>query len=197
MKTEEQLSEKESIAIIQSMLAKTQMGIRDSGTMYLLWGWLVFAAAAIHYIPLMLMDNTIGGLAWPVLMTIGGIASAIYGMRRSKESRVKTYAEQMLGYITIAMGVGIAFTLTLGALFTTWPITYGFLMFVYGTWLFTSGGVLEFRPLQIGGVLNWIIGACTFFVPEPHELPMIALAVLVGYIIPGHMLKAKFNKEQA
>lgn len=195
MKPDKALTEQESLDIIKTMLAKTQTGIRDNGFMFLLWGWLVFAAAVIHYVPMMFMNSTIGGLAWPVLMTIGGITSAIYSIKQSKKQEVKTYAHQMLNYTTIAMGVGIAFTLTLGGLFTTWNITYGFLMLVYGTWLFMAGGILEFKPLQAGGIVNWILGAVTFFVPEPHELPMIALAVLLGYIIPGHLMKARFDKE--
>lgn len=198
MKTERHITEKESLSIIQSMLSKTQLGVRDNGFMFLLWGWLVFLAAMIHYIPFMLMDgNTIGGLAWPVLMSIGGVVSTIYGIRKGKQEQVRTYAHQMLRLTTLCMGVGIAFTITFGILFTTWPVTYGFLMLVYGTWLFMSGGILEFRPLQVGGVVNWVLGAITFFVPEPHELPMIAFAVLAGYIIPGYMLKAKFKKEAA
>lgn len=197
MKTERHITEKESLSIIQSMLSKTQLGVRDNGFMFLLWGWLVFLGAMIHYIPMMLMDSSIGGLAWPVLMSIGGVVSAIYGIRKGKQEQVRTYAHQMLRLTTLCMGVGIAFTITFGILFTTWPVTYGFLMLVYGTWLFMSGGILEFRPLQVGGVVNWVLGAITFFVPEPHELPMIALAVLLGYIIPGYMLKAKFNKEAA
>lgn len=198
MKPNSTITEQQSLDIIKTMLAKTQLGVRDNGFMFLLWGWLVFLAAMIHYIPLMLMDgNTIGGLAWPVLMSIGGITSAIWGIRKGKEEKVKTYADQMLRISTLCMGVGIAFVLTMGSIFTNWPTTYGFLMFVYGCWLFMSGGILEFRPLQVGGVVNWILGAITFFVPEPHELPIIALAVLVGYIIPGYMLKAQFNKSQA
>ena len=67
-------------------------------------------------------------------------------------------------------------------------------MMVYGFWLFISGGALKFKPLIIGGVINWVLAAFSFFIGFEQQLITLALAVLLGYIIPGHMLKNKFSK---
>ena len=72
--------------------------------------------------------------------------------------------------------------------------TYPMVLMVYGLWLFISGGAIKFKPLIIGGIINWLIGIISFFVPFDLQLLLLAAAVLLGYIIPGYMLKAKFQK---
>jgi hypothetical protein len=72
--------------------------------------------------------------------------------------------------------------------------TYPLVLVIYGTWLFISGGALKFRPFVLGGIVNWICGVAAFFVPFEIQLIILGFAVLLGYIIPGHMLKHKFRK---
>lgn len=188
----ENFSEKDSVEVISKMLQRTQHQVNDNGFIYLLWGWLVFVAALTHYIPFIFWDNSIGGLAWVILMPLGGIITGIYTHRQAKEQKVVQWADEALKNTSIAFGAGLLFTLTLGPLFTDWRITYAFLLLVYGMWLFISGGILRFTPLKIGGIINWIMGAVCFMVPEPHELGVLAVAVLLGYIIPGHLLRKRF-----
>ena len=71
--------------------------------------------------------------------------------------------------------------------------TYHMVMVVYGFWLFISGGALEFRPLKIGGAINWVLATFAFFVGFEQQLIVLAIAVLLGYIIPGHILNNKFK----
>ena len=71
--------------------------------------------------------------------------------------------------------------------------TYPLVMLIYGIWLFISGGALKFRPLIIGGIVNWLLGITAFFFAFEMQLLILALAVLLGYIIPGHLLKRKFE----
>ncbi len=73
-------------------------------------------------------------------------------------------------------------------------IGYPLIMMVYGAWLFISGGALKFRPLLIGGCINWALSLCSMFVVFQWQLLILALAVLLGYIIPGHMLRAGYKK---
>ena len=51
-------------------------------------------------------------------------------------------------------------------------------------------------PLRdpIGGICNWIIAIAAVYVEFDIQLLLLALAVLVGYIIPGHMLSNHYKK---
>ncbi len=72
--------------------------------------------------------------------------------------------------------------------------TYPLIMLIYGIWLFVSGGALKFKPMIYGGVINWIFAIASFFLMFKMQLLALAVAVLLGYIIPGHMLKLRHRK---
>jgi hypothetical protein len=66
-------------------------------------------------------------------------------------------------------------------------------MVLYGIFLYICGSAIEFNPLRIGGVLNWIAAIIAFNVTFDIQLLVLASAVLVGYIIPGYLLKRKYS----
>ena len=71
---------------------------------------------------------------------------------------------------------------------------YPMVMMVYGVWLYVSGGALRFKPLMIGGVINWALAIAAFFADFQIQLLLLAAAVLLGYIVPGYMLKSRYQK---
>jgi hypothetical protein len=68
-------------------------------------------------------------------------------------------------------------------------------MLIYGMWLFVSGSALKFRPIIIGGIINWTLAVISFYYGYEDQLMILGMAVLLGYIIPGHMLKMKFRNK--
>lgn len=194
--TEKQFTEQDSVALIRSMLERTQQGVEENGFFFLLWGWLVFVSAALNYLGWMIIGPKEWiFLPWAILMPAGGIISAIVGARKKRETRVVTYTQDLLKYVLTAYLVSMFIVLFPGMWFWGWEKTYPMLMVIYGIWLFISGGALQFRWLIAGGIFSWCCAVATFFVPSPHQLLMLALAVLCGYIIPGHLLRIRFRKQ--
>ncbi|MBP6334896.1 MAG: hypothetical protein KA444_05435 [Bacteroidia bacterium] len=191
--TEQAPGQNESLELIHKMIRSAKRDLEDNSFHYLLWGWLVFVASAIHF-TLMQLGIQQSYIGWMILMPAGGIASAVYGIRQDKRQRVKSYTDEVIKYILISFLVSLvtvlAFMSKLGLM------TYPLVMMVYGMWLFCSGGIIQFRPLIIGGILNWILGILSAFTTFEYQLIILALAVLLGYIIPGHMLKTKFHNEK-
>jgi len=185
--------ENESLELIHKMISSAKRDFEDDSFHYLIWGWLVFLACATQFV-LMKLNVSFSYIGWMIFMPIGGIASMIYGYKQDKKQRVKSYIDEVMKYVLIsflvALGTVLVFMPKLGLM------TYPLVMLVYGTWLFTSGGMIKFRPLIIGGVLNWILGIFSAFLVFEYQLMILALAVLLGYIIPGHMLKNKFKLMQ-
>lgn len=190
--TDTPINEQESLRIIEQMIYKVRSEVSDNSFMYLLWGWLVFTAALSNYVLQFVVESQYAGIPWAVLMPLGGIISGIYGSRRRKKEKVKTHVADFLGYLVVAFLVGL-FTV----LFFMWKLgtnCYPMVMLMYGIWLFVSGGAMKFKPIMIGGLVNWAMAIGAFFVPFQFQLLMLAAAVLLGYIIPGHMLSAQFKK---
>ena len=129
-------------------------------------------------------------------MPLGGLVSTIYGVRMGKKEKVKTYLDQFMSYALIAFLVSlfsVLFYMTRNGGQPT--LAYPLIMMVYGAWLFISGGALQFRPLMIGGCINWGLSIASMFVEFQGQLVILAIAVLLGYIVPGHMLKASHDKQ--
>ena len=153
---------------------------------------LFFIAAIINYILQFVVEYEYAWIPWPILMPLGGIIGGIYGARQSKKEKVKTYVSEFLGYLVIAFLVGLFVVLFFA--FKLRENCYPMLLLMYGIWLFVSGGAIQFKPIMIGGIINWIFAVGAFFVPFQFQLLFLAAAVLLGYIIPGHMLNAQFKK---
>jgi hypothetical protein len=133
-------------------------------------------------------------LPWAILMPLGGVISAIYGSRQKKKQKVLTYTQELLNKVLIAYLVCLFIILFFGMYAYGWEKCYPFLMVIYGVWLFVSGSAIRFKWLVAGGIFTWCCAAATFFIPSPHQLIMLAIAVLGGYIIPGHLLRNRFSK---
>lgn len=184
------MSNEESLRIIRSMIESTKQDLRDNGSWFLLWGWLVFIACIAHYV-LMEVGYDRPEQAW-LLMILGGVISFIKGIRESKSQKVVTHIDEFMKYVLIAFLVSLF--IVLGFMPKLGLNTYPLVMMVYGFWLFISGGVIKFRPLQIGGIINWALTIVAFFAGFKMQLVLLGAAVLLGYIIPGYILRSKYNK---
>ena len=197
MDNEKPLSETESLALITSMIKKTQVSLKDNGFYFLLWGWLVFVAATSQYAMIKLEYGKQSGWLWITLMPLGGIISWIRGYRDAKKEKVKTYISDLLKYVSIAFGISLFIVIFYGSINGEdgWKIAYPMIMMVYGMWLFISGGALKFKPLIIGGIIDWCCSIGSFYVHTYEIILILSFAVLAGYIIPGHLLSAKYKRE--
>jgi hypothetical protein len=193
--SEEEMSGEDSLRLITEMIQTAKEGLRDNGFFYLFWGWLIFIASMSQYLLLVILKSAYNGIPWLILMPLGCIVSVVYGVRKKRARRVKTYLDQFMGYALISFLVSL-FTVLFYMAYTENPrMAYPLILMVYGAWLFISGGALKFKPLLLGGVINWILSIVCMFVVFQSQLLLLALAVLLGYIIPGHMLKASYNKQ--
>lgn len=191
MEQEKNLSQQESLEFISRMIKTAQNDIQDQSFYYLIWGWLVFIASTGHFL-LMSSGYEMPFVTW-MLMPLGAIITIIYSRKHQRTQRVRTYIDDIMKYVLAAFLVSLATVLLFMSKLEL--STYPLVLMIYGMWLFISGGALKFKPLIYGGVINWIIGIAAFFVNFEIQLLLLALAVLLGYIIPGHMLKNQYRQK--
>jgi len=185
------MTQQESLQIIQEMISTSKGKIKDNSFFYLLWGWLVLIASLTHYF-LLQINYEYAYIPWPVLMTIGGITSAIAGYRLGKKAKVITIIDKAMVYLWYGFLILILIVLVMtGFNKIQWQSTYPLIISLYGFGTFVSGGILKFRPLLIGGIACWVISIIAFFVSPENVLLLTALSIIIAYLVPGYMLKAK------
>jgi hypothetical protein len=154
-------------------------------------------ASIINYYLLVFTDYEYHSIPW-LLMPLGGIVTVIISIRdQKKDVRVKTYVDELMKHVVRAFVISLILVCFLMPLGNQWKAFYPTIMTVYASWLYISGGMLKFKPLQWGGILNWLLAGVGYVYPSSElHLILIAVAVLGGYIIPGHMLKSQYDKQQ-
>jgi hypothetical protein len=191
---EKPLTGPESLHLIQQMILAAKEDLSDRSFDYLFWGWLVLAAALGNY-ALLLTGYARPWLPW-ALMPLGSVIVLVYHYRQEKQRTVHTPVGEFLGFFWTGMAVVLVMVLGFGMV-RGWVLAYPLLIALYGLGTFVSGGALRFRPLVYGGAACWLLATGAFLVSFPTQLLLLAAAVVVAYIIPGHLLKARFRRGRA
>ncbi len=183
------MTEQDSMKIIREMIATSKGNLKENSFFYLLWGWLVLVASLSHYF-LIRINFEYAYLPWPILMTIGGIASVVQGIRLGKRSSVTTIIDKAMMYLWWGFLVVLLIILAMTSYNKIhWTSTYPLIIAMYGLGTFVSGGILKFKPLVIGGIACWVISIVAFFVAPINVLLLTALSIVISYLVPGYMLK--------
>jgi hypothetical protein len=208
---EKQLNERESLQLIQQMITIAKKEQKDDGWGWILWGWLLFLASILTVV-----NIRFGWFDTFFFWNLFGIATLLifaydlftrFILKRSKQ-RVKTYTSDLfsrlnagfficLMFIIVAINVG---TNTISGKYGPGDLTFvniGFALLtnLYAFWILIYGTALNFRPSMIGAYVAWVFGIIALF-SKSFEVVMWmqALAVLSGYIIPGHLANREFRK---
>lgn len=187
---EKNISPQESLQVIQSMIAKTRENLAANAYYFLLWGWLVFSATLLHYCLLQFTRFEYPQLAWN-LMWVGGVASIIHGVKSSRKEKVKTFISESMKYFGISLGIIFASLVFIFGYYKIWQFAFPVYILIYAAACFFMGALMQFRYLMIAGLICLPIMAVSVFVNFKGQLLLLALAVFIAYIIPGHILKAR------
>ena len=188
----ENFSPRESLQLIQTMIAKTRQDMGDNSSHFLLWGWLTLVACVGQFILKNVFDYPKHYLVW-LLMIPGIIISTYLGIREKRTQRASTYIGDSMKYLW--MGMGISF-FVLGMILGRqgWNTNvFPFFMLLYGLGTFVSGQFLQFKPLIFGGVAAWALAIGSGYFNYDYQMLFAAAAILVSYIIPAYMLRNKKN----
>jgi hypothetical protein len=187
---EKELTQEESLRIIHEMINAAKNNVKADGFIFLLWGYLVFIAGISQFI-LAQMNVAHSDAVW-LLMPLGGIITAIYYLRKRKREKTRTHVSEFIKHIWIGFGAAMAVLMFSRGM--TSDTLLPCIMILYGIGLYLSGNALKFKPLIFGGVFCWVCAFAGFQTEVLYQLLIIALAVLGGYIIPGHLLQLNNKK---
>ena len=87
---DEKFSPEESLQVIQLMIQKAKQNVAHNSFYFLLWGWLVFITALLHFVLMKFTNMAQPYIVWNI-MWVGVIASFVKGIKLGKSEKVKTY----------------------------------------------------------------------------------------------------------
>ncbi|MBL8000765.1 MAG: hypothetical protein JNL05_02280 [Flavobacteriales bacterium] len=182
-----QLTPDQSLRIIQDMVLQAKKSFHRMSFYFLLWGVLLTLAMVAQLITATFSPGA-EGVGWVIASVVGAIASGVHGAREGRREQVETLADRVLMWMWIGFMITLFGTMA-GAGIAGYSTPVGSIMLLTGLPTFTTGQMLRFRPLIIGGVLFWVLGIISFHV-DPVWVGILNIAGMVfGYIVPGYMLK--------
>ncbi|PCJ67667.1 MAG: hypothetical protein COA58_00595 [Bacteroidetes bacterium] len=182
MQTEKQLE------IIEAMVQASRKSQQRNSFYYILWGIIMATVSIVEYY--CASNNIIFWQIWPISGTLGGVISGIYGYREGKKSEVNTTTDLVSSYIWSSFMITLAFVITFTVVNHIHP--HALVLALAGLATFASGGISRFKPLMLGGIALWI-GAiiCGFVVTDVNISIIYAISLVLGYVIPGLILRKK------
>lgn len=190
MDNNQKFSVEQSLQVIQSMIEKAKQDVVKNSFYFLLWGWLVFITALLNFILMKFTDIKHPYIVWN-LMWIGVISSIIKGVKESKAEKVKTYVGETMKFFGFSMAIIYCSLAFIFGKYNLWHYSFPFYILIYAAACFFMGSIMQFSLLKWTGLLCIPIMVISVFVAYEWQLLLLALAVLISYIIPGHMLSVK------
>lgn len=200
---EEDFSKTESLRLIEQMISAAKNDHRESGQEWLLWGWLLFSASLLSALLVQINQPQYIGWIWTA-MTLSVIICFIWESRKKKTVVVKTYIGELLekfstgfliSLLTIITATTIVANINKDNSGQSLAFAFGYFFILYAFWMYIHGSAIRFNPLIIGAFVNWA-GAIAIFIVKDFKYAMIisAIAVAVGYLIPGYILRNQYKK---
>jgi hypothetical protein len=192
MKTE--LTEVKSLAIIQEMIATAKRNVSDDGVFYLIWG-LCSVGASVGEFMLICFNFEHHFITWPILMTIGGIISGVYGAKQEKNRKVKNHFDDVIAAIWLGYLFYMILCFTAVFKLQNWNLINPLVMTGYAYATFVSSKILKFKPLLYGSIVTFFLSFLAWWSVFELQLLLNSLAIVVAYLIPGYLLFKKSKNE--
>jgi hypothetical protein len=195
--TPDNLSNKESIAIIESMIQTAKRESTGAGYYFLLWGIIVFVHSVFMYYSI--YHNVAAdwqGLSWSVF-AIGGIFSFVHSKRTEKIEKTKSWYDTLYGFVWSGVGICLAITWLYFSWKNNWQYIIPIVIMQYGFASFITGGTTKFYPSLMGAIIAFGFAFAAFNLNIAYQFLCMAAAVLIVHIIPGYLLYRKYTKAYA
>lgn len=191
---EQPFNEQRSLQLIESMINKARNKFNESGTLYLVWGIAVFFCSTVQFSASFFFQYQHTYYVW-LLTWLIFIYQFIFLARKKKKEKVKTYADEILGYVWVCFIVCMFVLVYILQYNKAFLLIYPVILVVYAIPTFLSGAILKVKPLFIGGICCWALALGSMLVPQQFHLLLISVAVLLAWIIPGLYMRKKYLKE--
>jgi hypothetical protein len=201
---DKEISQQESFRLIEQMISTAKQEQKDDGKGWIIWGWMLFFASVFTVLNMHFrwVQTFFFWNAFGIITVVYFIYETVKFFFFKKTEKVRTYTGDLLAKLNIGFFISLMFiivSINVGASvmdnIAMVNIGFALLISLYAFWILVYGTALNFKPSIIGAYVSWAIGFVALFLNDFEKVMALhALAVLCGYIIPGHIANREFNK---
>lgn len=191
--------ENQSLQVIKEMIKVSQKKLKNDGILFILWGWISFLTYMLEFVvqsvPHTYQMTLFKGYTTIVLAVFGLGFSIIYIYRKSRKA--STYIGISLRYVWGSMFAGMVLINLIQANVLhkiTYELQLPIFMVLVSFALVVTGGILRYKMIIAGGIIFGLLAYLASFFSLHQQLLIEAIAWVIGFIIPGHILYSKRNR---
>ncbi|WP_303020367.1 hypothetical protein [Duncaniella muris] len=204
---DKKLTEKESLEVITSMIARTKARYLGSGNILLMWGYLAVFTSISVWILLAATQQNVWNWLWFAIPVIGMPLTSIMARREKRTDGAVTYSDKITSHLWSIFGVSeivltficLGFSLIGGIKCWTAMPVYTFIAAPFAE--IAQGLIVKEKSLTWGGIVGLAIGmvlvcCVTGKIPLLANwfMPLFILFWVVMMIVPGHIINHNAKK---
>lgn len=207
---ERKLTEKESLEVITSMIARTKQRYIGNGNIMLMWGYLVTIVAILVWVMIAVTAKGYWNFLWFAIPVIGFPLTAVMAKKQQRQSGIKTFSDKVTSQLWTIAGLSeIAITVACiciqcythsGA---CWKAMLAYTLVAMPLTEIAQGLFIKEKSLTCGGIVGLVVGiitVCCISAGVPllanWYMPLYILAFVAMMIVPGHILNRKARQEK-
>ena len=204
---EKELSEQESLLLIQQMINKAKNSYHDTGIGPILWGAVITVCSLVTYAEIKLKFDLPVDIWWLTLVAI--VPQILIISRKKKRKNVKAYDDTVMNYVWTCFGISV-FILSFinsniqshfkeiadsSSYFEYSNYSSSLFLLLYGFPTIITGGSKKFKPMLYGGILCWICCIASVYTNVETDMLLIALSAIGAWLLPGIILNRKHQSK--
>jgi hypothetical protein len=183
-----------SLDLIRHMISAARNDHRENGWGWLFWGWLLFGASVASVIVMQSGQRGYLSSIWTGMLVAGLLVYFGAAFLRPRKEVVRTFISDLLQKLGTGFFISLL-TMVFASFIIESHLGFGYYYILYAFWMFIQGSALRFKPLLVGAFVNWMAAIAIFLIADFYFTMIISsVAVLVGYLIPGYLLRQQYKK---
>jgi hypothetical protein len=188
--------ENQSFQVIRQMIQVSQKKLKNDGILFIAWGWAMFYTYLVSFLKRILITTYMIRKILDYsgyILGILAVAFTLYYILKQRK-KVQTYIGISLRYVWVSLFVSLVLTNLI--LFNVLhkanfelqhPIFMVFIAFA----TVVTGGILRYWLIIAGGIIFGLLAYVCSYLPLQEQLLIEAIAWLIAFIIPGHIMYSK------
>ncbi len=205
MKT--RLNEQESLQLITEMINQARNNFQKStGNSLIFWGYAIAALSMTNYFLLRIFHTPFAFSIWALTIPLF-ILTQFYYHKKYKQSETKSHVDKITGnvwigfFISVIILVCVSYSFAIGLKSVVpYSLITPVIMIFSGMALYITAKLYRLEAYVYGAIIFWVGSLLCVILTvgrsEPDiQLIILAACMLCGYIIPGHIVNHKVNKD--
>jgi hypothetical protein len=193
------IDENQSFTVIKEMIAVSRIKLRQDGILFIVWGWVLFYVSFSGFITRSIvltyqMNRIISRLG--IILGAAAALFTIYYLIKQR-TKVQTYIGVSLRYVwtSLFLSTVLVNLIQMNVLHSiNFELQHPLFMVLMAFAVTVTGGILRHRLIIIGGAVFGALALTASYLGLKEQLLLEAVAWVIAFIVPGHILFAKRNK---